>query len=171
MKKIVIILLITYLALPVIAQDAEQISKILEKNHVSYIDFSYLIASELGMDVTPFEAWTYCDRFECFPFTAKPNDEIPVKIISYFLMKNYSLSGGIMWSLTKSPRYAWNELRKNSFWSVNIDPSSVLSGRDIIQALSKFYILWPTATLINPPHNQVKTEYINALLSEKEETL
>lgn len=171
MKKFVVILLIIYLAIPVFAQDAEQISSILDKDHVSYMDFSYLVASELGMNVTPFEAWVYCDRFECFPFTAKPDDQIPVKIISYFLMKNYALSGGIMWSLTKSPRYAWKELRRNSFWNVNTDPSSVLSGRDLIQAISKFVSLWPTATLKNPQQKEVKLEFINALLADKEETL
>ena len=135
------------------------------------MDFSYLIASELGMEVTPFEAWVYCDRFEAFPFTAKPNDPIPVKTISYFLMKNYSLSGGIMWSLTKSPRYAWKELRKNSFWNANIDQSTILSGRNMIQAVSKFFNLWPTVNLRDPPNRQLNPEYLNAFISEKEDAL
>lgn len=171
MKKLLAILLLTSIAFSAIAQDAEQISKILEKDHVNYMDFSYLIATELGMNVSPFEAWAYCDRFESFPFTAKPTDQIPAKMVSFFLMKNYSLPGGIMWSLTQSPRYAWKELRNNSFWSVSVDPSSTISGRNMIQAISKFFLLWPTATLMDPPRTEVKSEYINALLSEKEDTL
>jgi len=169
MKKKILGCLMLALLAPLAAQDAATISSILAKKSVSYLDFSYLLASELGLTATPFEAWAYCDRYGAFPFDAKAGDPITVKEISFFLVKNYGLGGGIMWSASQSPRYAWKELRNNGFWARNIDPGMVLSGRDLVQAVSKFFNTYPEARLHTPPTPEAPYEYRNILLADSQE--
>lgn len=153
------------------AQDAAAISQLLNKETATYMDFSYLVASELGMEVSKFEAYAFCDRYGVFPFSHSADTPIKVKTISHFLMKNYGLSGGLMWRATGNARYAWKELRANRFWSSQMDPEMYLSGRDLVRAFSKFISQFPNAKLIDPPGDEAPARFRNALLAGKEESL
>jgi len=170
MKKVVLSCFLILLLVPLFAQDADIVTRILAKKTVTCIDFSYLVASELGMECTPFEAYTYCDRFGCFPFKASADKPVTVRMVSLFLMKNYGLNGGVLWSATHNSRYAWKELKASGFWKTGIDPNQKLSGRDMVRAISKFFMTYPDARLRNPPTPEAPTELRNALLADKEET-
>lgn len=168
MKKAILSAILALALFPAFSQDADAITEILAKKDATLIDLSYLIASELGMEVTPFEAYTYCDRFGSFGFKEPAGTPLTAKAVSQFFMMNYGLSGGIMWSTFKSPRYAWKELKNAGFWRKGMDPGTVLSGRDIVVAMSKFLSMYPTARLRNPPSSEASDRYRDALLSAKE---
>jgi hypothetical protein len=168
MKKVIWICIISLLLLPAFSQDASILTHILGKKTSNYVDFSYLIASELGMEVSPFEAYTYCDRFGSYAYKDNADKAITVKTVSYFLVRNYGLKGGIMWSAFRNPRYAFKELKSSGFWPSGTDPDNKLSGRDLVLAISRFYSTYPEAKLENPPAIAETPEQRNALLVEKE---
>ena len=151
------------------AQTAESISEILAKESATYLDFSYLIASELGMEATPFEAYTWCERFGTYPAAHRPNTPIPVKSVSHFFMANYGLKGGLMWSATNSPRYAWKELKSEGFWPQGTDPDQEMSGKELLRAVSSFFNTWPDAKLREPDTAAADQENRKKLLSTMEE--
>ncbi len=168
MKKLIIFSLLSFLLLPVFSQDATVLTAILQKEKANYIDFSYMIASELGRDGTPFEAYTYCDRYGNYKFTDVADKPISVKTVSYFLMSNYNIKGGIMWSAFKNPRYAYKELKKTGFWPQGTDPDMTLSGRDLLRAISRFFAAYPNSKLNNPPTQEATAVQRKALLADKE---
>jgi len=171
MKKLMLCGLLALLIAPAFAQDASAISDILAKPTATCMDFSYLIASELGMECSPFEAYSYCDRFGNFAFTESPNAPVTVKDISYFLMSNFGIKGGMMWSTFHNSRYAWKELKESGFWKTGTDPDSTLSGRDLVRAISKFVQVYPEAMLKNPPAKEASDKYLKALLADEENQL
>lgn len=172
MKKLALLCLaLLTAAIPLAAQDAALLSGILEKDSATVTDFSYLIASQLGMECTPFEAYVYCDRFGTFPFAKDAEQPVTVRLVSHFLMKNYGIKGGILWSATGNARYAWKELKAQGFWKAGTDPDRVLSGRDLVRAISKFVAKWPDAVLRDPPVDEANREYREAILSAREDQL
>lgn len=168
MKKFLLCCLTALLLAPVFCQDADLISGMLKTEKATYMDFAYLVATEIGMECTPFEAYAYCDRFGSFRFDADASTPITVETASHFLMNNYGIKGGLMWAALHSPRYAWKELKATGFWKTGIDPDSVLSGRDLIRAFSKFFLTYPDAQLRNPPDQEASNQYLKALLAEEE---
>jgi hypothetical protein len=156
--------------LPVAAQSASELSVILGKKESNTVDFSYLIASSSGLECTPFEAYAWCDRFNTFPLTDTMNTPATPKRISYFLMTNYQLKGGIMWSLTGNARYAYKELKNRGFWNQGTDPDSVLSGRDLVRAVRQFFTDYPDALPRRPDAPKPNPRYLEALLADKEAT-
>ncbi len=169
MKKLCIATLFLIFLVPAFSQSAAAISDILGKETASYMDFSYMIASQLGLECTPFEAYAWCERFGTFPLEDKANSPITVKNASHFFMVNYGLSGGLMWSATHSPRYAWKELKYRKFWPSGTDPDNELSGAEMIQAVSRFFENYPNAALSVPPAVEADHAYRELLLSGKEE--
>ena len=169
MKKLCILVLLAIILAPSYSQSAEVISEVLEKETASYMDFSYLIASQLGLECTPFEAYAWCERFGTFPVADKANSPITVKSASQFFMVNYGLPGGLMWSATHSPRYAWRELKHRKFWASGTDPDNELSGEEVVQAVSRFFETYPDAALNVPPEAEADHKYRAMLLSDKEE--
>ena len=170
MKKVCITLLFLTFLVPAFSQSAEAVSGILSKETASYMDFSYMIASQLGLECTPFEAYAWCERFGTFPLEDRANSPITVKNASHFLMVNYGLTGGIMWSATHSPRYAWKELKYRRFWPAGTDPDNELSGMEMVQAVSRFFETYPEASLSVPPAVEAEHRYRELLLSDKGET-
>lgn len=168
MKKLIIFCIVLFLFFPVFSQDAAMISLILSKEKTSYMDFSYMIASQMGLQMTAFEAYTYCDRYGNFRFTETTDKPILVKTVSHFLVSNYNLKGGIMWSAFKNPRYAFKELKSTGFWPPGTDPDNTLTGRELIRQMSKFFTVYPDAQLQSPPNLKATEAQKNALLSTKE---
>lgn len=168
MKKVLALALMSLAILAASAQSAQTVSDILAKDAATYQDFSYLLASELGTENTPFEAFSWCERFGTFPADARPNTPITVKNASHFFMSNYGLPGGFMWKATKSPRYAWRELKHEGFWPVGTDPDDVLSGQELVQAISRFFDTWPEARLREPGVAEASHDYRAKLLANPE---
>ncbi len=165
MKKTALSLALALVFVPVFSQDVGVLSDILKKTTVSFIDFSWLVASQTGMECTPFEAWTRCDRFGTFPFKSPAGQPITVKDVSHFFMLNYGLKGGILWTNFRNGRYAWKELESTGFWDPKTDPDDTLSGRDLVRAVSRFFTLHPDAQLGNPPATEAALGRKNALLA------
>jgi hypothetical protein len=170
MKRLLLALLGALMLLPVAAQSASELSAILGKKEANEVDFSYLIASSSGLECTPFEAYAWCDRFNTFPLTDTMNTPATPKRISHFLMANYQLKGGIMWSLTGDARYAYKELKYRGFWKQGTDPDTALSGRDLVRAVRQFFTDYPDVLPRRPDAPKPNPRYLEALLADKEAT-
>ncbi len=136
--------------LPMFSQSAAIVSDILNKEQASYGDFSYFIAAQAGKDVTPEEAFNWCKEFESFPEGTSAKDSVSVKAVSFFLMRSYELPGGLMWSATQKPRYAWRELKANGFWTAGTDPDHILGGQELVQTMNRFTEMFPETELRDP---------------------
>jgi len=168
MKKLFMVSLFACLFFHIYAQDAEILTDILHKDAVNFMDFSYLIGSQSGMDIKPFEAWAYCDRFDTFPLQTTSNTPITVEQISFFLMTSYEIKGGLMWSLLKNERYAWKELKASGLWDYETDPQGTITGLKMIQVLTRFFNLYPDAILRSPGSEKPSAMHKNALLAGME---
>lgn len=171
MKKLLILCVAALLAFPAFAQEARYVTEIIARDQATHMDFSYLVASELGMDSSPFEAYAWCDRYGSYSMETTPDAPITVRTVSHFLMRNYGVKGGLIWSAFKTPRYAWKELKANGFWKSGSDPDTVLSGRDLIKAMNKFFDMYPDAKLRNPPSEEAPEQYKKALDNVQENQL
>ncbi len=170
MKKSIFLLFLFFLSgFTVFSQDAAAITELLQKPVADLKDFSYMVASSAGRSGTPFEAYTFCDRYNVFPMTAAADTPITVKMISQFYMKAYQLNGGILWSIFKSPRYAFRELKHKGLWSGYLDPDTRLSGRELLRIAGKFANLFPEAVLSDPLSPKESAENYNALLASAKE--
>lgn len=150
MKRYALIILCMLFLFPVFSQSAEVVSDILNKEQASYGDFSYLVAAEAGMEKDSSEAFVWCRQFESFSESTLQEDPVTIKTVSFFLMNNYELPGGLMWSATRSPRYAWKELKANGFWKPGTDPDHILNGRELVEALNRFSEMFPEARIRDP---------------------
>jgi hypothetical protein len=168
MKKYALAVLMAVLVGSAFCQDARVITDILAKDRATNTDFAYLIASQTGMTSTPFEAYAWCDRFGSFPLDSDAGTPITVYTVSHFLMNNYGIKGGLLWSAFHNSRYAWKELKASGFWKTGTDPDTVLSGRDLMRAVGKFFQDHPDAQLKNPPTQEASEQYLKALLAQEE---
>ncbi len=150
MKKVLALVLVALAVFSAGAQSAQAVSDILAKDAATYQDFSYLIASETGTDRTPADAFAWCGRFGTFPAGVSADTPITVRSVSHFFMSHYGLDGGLMWRLTKSPRYAWRELKQEGFWPAGTDPDETLSGSELVRAIGRFFETWPEAKIGEP---------------------
>ncbi len=150
MKKVLALLTVVLAGYAACAQSAQSVSDILAREAATYRDFAYLVASEHGMTIEPVEAFAWCERFGSFPADVGPDTPITVRNASHFFMSNYGLDGGLMWRLTKSPRYAWRELKHEEFWPAGTDPDEILSGAEMVRAIGRFFETWPEAKLREP---------------------
>ena len=150
MKRYALLFLCMLCLLPMFSQSAAVISDILEKQEATYGDFSYFIAAREGKVAPPAEGFTWGKQFEAFPGEASSEDSVSVKTVSFFLMNSYELPGGLMWSATQKPRYAWRELKANGFWKTGTDPDHILGGQELVQAMNRFAEMFPEAEIRDP---------------------
>lgn len=148
MKKVLVLALAALAVHTAVAQSAQAVTDILARETATYGDFSYLISSELGTETTPEGAFARCERFGTFPTGTRADTPLTVKGVSHFFMSHYGLSGGLLWRVTKSARYAWRELKYQGFWPAGTDPDDVLSGTEMVQAVGRFFDTWPEAKLV-----------------------
>jgi hypothetical protein len=168
MKKLAIAVLMACLLAPAFCQEARVMTDILAREKATNTDFAYLIASQTGMTCTPFEAWSWCDRFGSFQFDSTASTPVTVYTVSHFLMSNYGIKGGLLWSAFHNQRYAWKELSASGFWKAGTDPDTVLSGRDLVRAVAKFFQEHPDALPRNPATQEASGQYLKALLAQEE---
>lgn len=165
MKKILVSMIALCAITIAYAQDASILDTILNKDKADYMDFAFFVASEAGIEGTMFELYVWCDQFQAFPFKKSPDSFITPKQFSYFMMKLYSLPGGVMWSTLKNQRYAWKELKATNFWDKKTNPNKSMSGRELTRAISKFYTQYDDIVIKQKSAPNTDTQKIMDLLN------
>ena len=115
---------------PAFTQNAAEIDAFLATDAVSYEQAAWLIlkAAEMPDFSGPAEAFKYAADRNWLPASAALNGKARLDGVSLLIMQSNGLKGGIMYSLTKSPRYAYRELLNLNIIQGRVDPEMTVSG-------------------------------------------
>jgi hypothetical protein len=141
MKRIITVALLLLVATGfAVAQSNELIDELLAAEEASFGDALYLVmlaGGDIDEDTTAEAAYSQFD-FSQWRIDEKPADA-PVTLgeLAYLSMEKLDISGGIMYSLVPSPRYAAREFKYLKFVPGKAYPNRVLSGREVVDLIGK----------------------------------
>jgi hypothetical protein len=121
---------------------ATEIETLLETSAVTYAQAARFLleASDTMATPDPQAAFRYAQEQEWLPKNVAANDPARLDGLSLLIMRAFNIKGGIMYSLTKSPHYAYRELTYNNILQGRIDPAMIVSGA---------YLLFITGRLLS----------------------
>lgn len=86
------------------------------------------------------EAMEYIKTKKWFSKMPASDSYISAGDASLLMLRAFDINGGIMYKITKDPRYALREMQYRSFLSKNLSNKSDISGGDFLTALSNVAI-------------------------------
>jgi hypothetical protein len=109
---------------------AAEIETLLSADTVTYAAAARFLleASETLKTSKPDEAFNYAVEQNWLPKTAAANDPARLDAISLLLMRSFDIKGGLFYSFTKNPHYAYRELVHKKIIQGRTDPAMKLSG-------------------------------------------
>lgn len=140
-KKFVFLFsLILNLSFSAYSQSADKMSEILETQTVTYGQVSYLacvFSNTIDEDVTYDKALATMKSNSLVPMSVKTNDPIKLGKVAQIFARAANLKGGLMYTITKSQRYSFKELKAQDILPQNADPSMKISGREALAILQE----------------------------------
>jgi hypothetical protein len=129
MKKHFLFLTIILLALSssIFAQTAEEIETLLSTEALSYEQAVSFVLRAADMPVSG-SAYDYAAERKWLSAETTKGGIASLNEVSLLLMGAFDIHGGIMYSLTKSPRYAYRELVHLGIIQGRADPGLIVSG-------------------------------------------
>lgn len=122
------------------SQSAQKLTEILSSEQINYGNASWFIAAQKGLiDDTKSEKEAFDALSENGYFNylnAEIENSVSLKNFAYLCAKAYNIRGGIMFRITKSPRYAVRELKAMKIIPNDADPNSIITGRQMINILT-----------------------------------
>ena len=140
MKKLISILIVLFTSTFVFAQSADVISEILKSEQATIGQVSYLCAVQ---QLKILESDDYEKAVEAMisegylPENVSSSDLVTLSQAAFLFSKNWDISGGLMYMITKgSKRYVFKQFVADGVISVYADPSSKLSGSELLALYS-----------------------------------
>jgi len=129
-KFILLTLLCFLLAAPAFAQTATEIEKLLETEALSYEQAAWLVleAADLSGSFEADGAFNFAAQQGWLPKKAKPQDKARLDGVSLLVMRSFGIKGGLFYSLTKNPHYAYREMVYQDIIQSRSDPKMHVSG-------------------------------------------
>jgi outer membrane protein OmpA-like peptidoglycan-associated protein len=117
----------------------EEIETLLSTNAVTYASAARFLleASDTMVTSDPDEAFRYAAERNWLPKKASANDAARMDGVSLLLMRSFGIKGGILYSLFKSPHYAFRELTYKNVIQGGIDPAMNVSGERLLFITSR----------------------------------
>ena len=135
MKKLLCFLALCALAAaPLFSQNAEEIEALLSRDAVTYEEavwFVLRIAEIPGLEDSA-AAYDYALEQNWLPPEAAPDAAARLDGVSLLFMQSFGYSGGAMYTLTKSPRYAYRELVYLGIIQGRTEPAMNVSGEILL---------------------------------------
>jgi len=135
---------------------AAEIETLLSAKTITYAQASRFVleaANVLATDNTE-EAFNYAIQQNWLPKKLAANNPARLDNISLLLMQSFNTRGGIMYSITKSPRYAYRELAYLNVIQNRSDPSMLVSGEQLLYYISRILANQDAKTLENKNEKQ-----------------
>jgi len=138
-------LILFFASVPLFAQSprthstAQEIETLLNAKTVTYAQAARFVleaANALTTDNSE-EAFNYAVQQNWLPKKLSSNDSARLNCISLLLMRSFNIKGGIMYTLTKSPRYAYRELTYLNVIQNWSDPSVFISGEQLLYCINR----------------------------------
>ncbi len=148
MKRFFLSILIATAGFGLSAQSAQKITELIATEKANYGNASWLIAVQTNLagdtasDEEAFEILVENDYIRQKPSSTgeklipSAGDEIKIKDFALLCTKAYKIKGGLLYRLTKSPRYALRELKAMKVISNDAEPDSIVSGKQMIHILN-----------------------------------
>jgi hypothetical protein len=124
------------LAAPIFAQTAAELETLLATSALSYEQAASFVLR--AADVTaPGSAFNYAAGQKWLPAKAVPYGIAALDGVSLLVMGAFGIKGGIMYSATKSPHYAYRELVYQGIIQGRADPDLAVSGDLLLFMISR----------------------------------
>jgi hypothetical protein len=138
MKRHLLFLSIAFLALtaPVFAQTATEIEALLSAEALTYEQAASFVLSAADVPVSS-AAYSYAARRNWLSAKTAADGDAALNEVSLLLMGAFDIKGGIMYSLTNSPRYTYRELVHLGIIQGRADPSLAVSGELLVFMVGK----------------------------------
>ena len=138
------IFLILVFSGPIFAQTGQRIMDLLEVSELSWADAASFVleASDHGT-FSNTEAFSYAMERGWLPGAAA-EDNAQLGGIALLLMQSFDHRGGIMYSMFRTPRYAYRELVHKNIIMGRTWPSMTVSGETLIYMISRFLAIRET---------------------------
>jgi len=116
------------------AQTADEIETLLNTNAVTYSQAVRFVleAADLAAIADPGEAFQYAKEQNLLPKKAAPDAAVTLENISLILMKSFKVKGGIHYTISKNPHYAYRELVYKEIIQGRADPGMKVSGDQLL---------------------------------------
>ena len=113
---------------------AEEIEILLQTGAVTYAQAARFVleAAEVLTVSNPDEAFQYASERKWLPKKAAGNDEARLDGISLLCMRSFDIKGGMWYSITKGPHYAYRELAYRDVIQGRADPGMKVSGERLL---------------------------------------
>ncbi|WP_461253741.1 hypothetical protein [Treponema sp. R8-4-B8] len=118
---------------------AQEIEILLNSKTVTYAHAARFVleaANALATDNSE-EAFNYAVQQNWLPKNLSSNDSARLDFISMLLMRSFNIKGGIMYAITKSPRYAYRQLTYLNVIQGRSDPSMIVSGEQLLYYVTR----------------------------------
>jgi hypothetical protein len=138
MKKHFLFLTIILLALsfPVFAQTADEIETLLSAKALSYEQAVSFVLRAADMPVYG-PAFGYAVERKWLSTKTAADSIASLNEVSLLIMQAFDIHGGIMYSLTKNPHYAYRELLHQNIIQGRADPCLTVSGELLLFMVGK----------------------------------
>jgi hypothetical protein len=138
MKKHLFFLLIVFLFLSaaVFAQTAEEIEILLSAKVLNYEYAASFVLRAADVPV-PDSAYNYAAERKWLSTKTATGGNATLNEVSLLIMGAFGIKGGIMYSLTKSPHYAYRELVHQNIIQGRADPGLAVSGELLLFMVGK----------------------------------
>ena len=139
-KTIIFTFILLFFSFSLFAQNADLVTKIIETDKVSFAQVAYFSATYLGFlpDIaTEQEAVNAISLRGISSIPENPYKQITYQKFAQICMNTWIKKGGLMYSITKSPRYAFREMQSLGLIDYKKYPNQSLSGKEALNIMSK----------------------------------
>jgi len=138
MKRRLLFLLVVFLVLsvPIFAQTAAELETLLATEALSYEQAASFVLRAADVTATG-SAFNYAAGQKWLPAKASPDGIAALNGVSLLVMGAFGIKGGIMYSATKNPHYAYRELVHQGIIQGRADPGLAVSGDRLLFMISR----------------------------------
>jgi len=168
MKNTLLIIILLLLPALLCAQTANAVEQLLASNAVTFEEAAWLALEAAGVNWTEntgvndisnsSRAFSYAQSSKWLSAKAAPSQKIKLNQTALLVMQAFKIKGGPMYSIFKSPHYAYREIVYQKIINGRIDPAMTVSGDMLLYIINRVFYLIETNNLKAPAIPEPKIE-------------
>ena len=137
---------VSFLEVPLSAQTAQKMENLLNEQAITWSKATAfaLEASDRLVYANETEAFVFASERKWVPKNAMPEENAKLNGISLLLMEAFGVKGGLFYSMTKNPHYAYRELVFKDVIQIKSDPEMAVTGEEFIFMINRLLALKET---------------------------
>nr|WP_318710718.1 hypothetical protein [uncultured Treponema sp.] len=139
MKKIIALVVASFVSFALHAQSADKISEIISAKEASYGQAAYLAGCARGtvkVDSAYEEALAVLKENGVVSSSVKASDSITMKELSWICSYGWKVEGSLMMKFFNSPRYTFRQMKADEVIGISVDPMNVPNGRELLAVIT-----------------------------------